>query len=386
MINGFIDSNLDLDAVGIKKTSLLVKNGLISEVGNNPEKSLINVPNDLFVVPGFIDEHIHGSNGFDVMEGNYDSLHTISKAILMDGVVAYCPTTMTMSKDEIIKALTNINEYIKKNPLDTAKVLGAHLEGPFISKKYKGAQEEINIKKCDVNLFKEFEDVCHSIKEVTFAYEENGKELLRYLVSKNITPSIGHTNCKAELLKEGIEEGISCATHTFNAMSPFLHREVGTVGTVLLSDKVNCELICDLIHVCPDAIRLLYKCKGKKIILITDSMEAKHMKDGIYALGGQKVIVKDNAARLSDGTLAGSILTMNKAIKNIRDVLSLSFTDAIDLATINPARNIHEDKHLGSIKAGKNASFAIVDKDFDVKATIVNGEILFKKEDYSWLR
>jgi N-acetylglucosamine-6-phosphate deacetylase len=169
-------------------------------------------------------------------------------------------------------------------------------------------------------------------------------------------------------------------------MSPFHHREIGTVGMVLLDDRVKAELICDLIHVSPNAIRLLYKCKGKSIILITDSMEAKHMKDGFYSLGGQKVIVKDNAARLEDRTLAGSILTLNKAVKNISSVLGISLEEAIDLASLNPAVNLREDKERGSIKKGKRADFAIVDKDMDVKATIVGGEILFRKENYSWLR
>jgi N-acetylglucosamine-6-phosphate deacetylase len=386
MIEGFRNSNIYIEGYKIKKESLKVDKGQISDFGSVSANNLLTLPDNLILIPGLIDEHIHGSDGFDTQDANRESLHAIAQGVLKDGVTAFCPTTMTMSEEEIISALKNINSYIQDKPSDTAIVLGAHLEGPFISAKFKGAQEEKNIRKCDVDLFKRFQKACPFIKEVTFAYEEDGEGLLKYLISQNITPSIGHTNCSSDLLKKGIDEGLRCATHTFNAMSPFHHREIGTVGMVLLDDRVKAELICDLIHVSPNAIRLLYKCKGKSIILITDSMEAKHMKDGFYSLGGQKVIVKDNAARLEDGTLAGSILTLNKAVKNISSVLGISLEEAIDLASLNPAVNLREDKERGSIKKGKRADFAIVDKDMDVKATIVGGEILFRKENYSWLR
>lgn len=367
-------------------TSLKVSKGLIKEIGITKNNNFIIVPNNLYIIPGLIDEHIHGSNGDDVMNATPSSLLNIAKSILQDGVTSFCPTTMTMAKHNIIEALKNITDCINQKNNDSAKIIGAHLEGPFISAKYKGAQNGKDIIKCNVDDFKDFLEACPYIKEVTLAYEEKGQRLLSFLKNHHITASIGHSDCKSDLLIEGINNGITCATHTYNAMRPLHHREIGIVGTVLLDDRINAELICDLIHVSPNAIKLLYKCKKEKIILITDSMEARHLNKGIYSLGGQKVIVKDGVARLKDGTLAGSTLTLNKALYNFMNVLNLKFNQVIDYATINPAKNLNLDKLIGSIEEGKNADFTIIDDEFNVYATIVNGNILYKKEDYKWLK
>ena len=169
-------------------------------------------------------------------------------------------------------------------------------------------------------------------------------------------------------------------THTYNAMQAFKNREPGTVGAALTCDSVKCELIGDLFHVSPTAIKILLKCKGlDKVIAITDGMEAKHLDDGEYALGGQPVYVKDGFARLADGTIAGSTLKMNVAMQNFTKVIGLSFTQAVDLATINPAKNLGIFDHKGSIKKGKDADFAVVDKDFNVYMTVRGGNIVYEK-------
>ena len=204
--------------------------------------------------------------------------------------------------------------------------------------------------------------------------------MVEYLVNNNIVASIGHTDCTSSLLKKGIEEGITCSTHTYNAMRGIHHREIGTVGQVMLNDKVNCELICDLHHVSLDAIKLLFKNKGKdKIILISDSMRAKYLSEGNYTLGGLPVIVKDGTARLHDGTLAGSILQLNNALKNIQKPLNLTIEEASDLVSKNPSRNLHLDHLIGSINEGKYADLTIVDKDFNIYMTIVHGKIYYNK-------
>jgi len=383
MIKGFVDSNILVADSGIKKTSLNVAAGKIAEIGQGEG---IHVPPNLIVVPGFIDEHIHGSDGADAMDAEASSLDTIRKAITQDGVTSFCPTTMTMDKNHILSALKVIHNAIKADERDGARILGAHLEGPFISPTFKGAQKEEDIRPCDVSLMKEFVQACPEIREVTFAYEQNGAELLKFLLEKGIVPSIGHSDCPPALLKEGVGKGIRCVTHTYNAQRRFTHRDVGVVGIALIDDRLRCELICDLIHVCPDAVKLLYKCKGQdKLILITDSMEGKHLKDGHYSLGGQDVLVKDGAARLADGTLAGSVLTLNKAIKNAKDTLGISLAQAVELASKNPAENLGLGETMGSIKKGYLADFAVVDESLNVYLTIRDGEIVYQKAAYPWI-
>ena len=381
MITGFADCLIDVAGVGFKRTSLSINNGRISSIGTGKG---IHLPDNLFLIPGLIDEHIHGSDGFDAMDGKVSSIQSIQRALPQDGVTSFCPTTMTMGKEAIISALSSIDEALKNDGGIGSRILGAHLEGPFISSVFKGAQEEKNIRLCDVDLMKEFVSVC-PIKEVTFAYEEKGDDLLRYLKDKGILASIGHSNCEPELLKKGIEEGIRCSTHTFNAMRRFTHRDVGIVGIVLLDQRVRCELIGDLIHVCPDAIRLLYRMKGNEgIVLITDSMEAKHLPDGKYALGGQDVYAKDGAARLLDGTLAGSILALNHAVRNVKNTLGVSLAEAVDFATKNPAKNLHLEGEIGSIQAGYRADFAVVDQDLNVYLTVRDDQIIYQNPSSSW--
>ena len=177
-----------------------------------------------------------------------------------------------------------------------------------------------------------------------------------------------------------INNGFTTSTHTYNAMKGIHHREIGTLGAVMLDDRVKCELIADLHHVSAGAIRLLYKAKGKDgNLLITDSMEAKGLPDGMYQLGGNPVVVKEGTARLENGTLAGSILHLNEGVRNVKNVLGLTLEDAIDLATINPARNMGLDKEIGSIKVGKRADFAIIDSNVNVYKTIRDGKIIYSK-------
>jgi len=286
-----------------------------------------------------------------------------------------------MDKPHIIKSLESISQFMDNPNNPGARCLGIHLEGPFISKKFKGAQKEEVIIEFNKDLFDEFLLASNNrIKLVTLAYEENQNGMVDYLSSKGIISSIGHSNCSSELLKQGIEKGITCSTHTFNAMKGIHHREIGTLGQVLLNDNVNAEVIADLHHVSEDALKFLYKNKGQdKVILVTDSMRGKYMEDGNYNLGGQEVIVKDNTARLKDGTLAGSILKMTDGLKNARKVFGLSFTDTIKLATINPARNLHIDSMFGTIEEGKYADLVVIDEDFNVYMCIVNGEIVYSK-------
>lgn len=381
MIKGFNNVNVYLEGVGIVKRSITIEDGKIKKVSQENHPDYLTLSSDKIVIPGFIDEHIHGANHSDAMYPEYKHIENIACTVAKEGVTSFCATTMTQSIEAIDAALKNIKEYIESKPEKGAEVIGIHLEGPFISKQFKGAQGEEWILPCDIKQFRHFEEVSgNHIKIVTLAYENNGKELVHYLNDKGIVASLGHTASTYEDACEAFKEGMKCTTHTYNAMQIFKNREPGTVGAALVNDNVNCELICDLFHVSKPAIKILLKCKGlKNVVAITDGMEAKHLDDGEYALGGQPVYVKGGFARLKDGTIAGSTLKMNVAMQNFTKEIGLSFTQAVDLATINPAKNLGIFDHKGSIKDGKDADFAVVDKDFNVYMTVRGGNIVYEK-------
>lgn len=329
-----------------------------------------------YVSPGFIDIHIHGSVGHDTMDGEIENIKGISEVIAKNGVTGFLPTTMTMSREKIYKALDNIKCCMKLS-FQGAKILGAHLEGPFISERYKGAQKKDYIITPDYNFIECFKDI---IKIITLAPEEdkNFNFIRQVKENTNIILSIGHTNATYEEAMKAISKGISSATHTFNGMTPFNHRNPGVVGAIFNSD-IYCEIIADTIHIHPEIFQTLGKIKGKdRLILITDSMRAGCLKDGISELGGQKVIVKNNTARLEDGTLAGSVLTLNKAVKNYMENTDFKIYEVVNMASLNPAKSLGIDSKTGSIEVGKDADIVIFDNDFNIKQTVINGETIFK--------
>lgn len=329
-----------------------------------------------YISPGFIDVHIHGSGGSDTMDGTIDALTTISKVISSNGVTSFLPTTMTMDKEKIYKALDTIEQCMKLD-LGGATILGAHMEGPFISKKYKGAQNPDYIIKPDYSFIENYIDV---IKILTIAPENDDNFSFISKVKENtkITLSIGHSDSTYEEAMAAIKKGVTHATHIFNVMTPLNHRNPGIIGAIFNSD-ICCELIADSIHVHPSIFKIVSNIKRKdKIILITDSMRAGCLKDGISELGGQKVIVENNSARLEDGTLAGSILKLNKAVKNFMDNTNIPIYEAVAMASLNPAKNIGMDNTKGSLKIGKDADITIFDENFEIQYTIVNGKTVFQ--------
>lgn len=365
---------------GIKKGSFGIKDGKITEA---PIKgNILSIPDGLILVPGFIDEHIHGADGADAMDAEETSLETIAKALPQEGVTSFLATTMSMDAPHIENALKTIASYRKKEH-SGARIMGAHLEGPFISKIHCGAQDPKNIIPFNKDLFLKFyEDSGKSIKEVTFAYEENGEEALKTFNDLHIRGSIGHSDATSAQFLKALGEGLKCSTHTFNAMRGFHHREAGIVGEALLHDNFTCELIADTIHVSTEAMKLFFKCKKKEdVVLISDSTEGKYLPKGEYELGGQKVFIYDGVARLKDGTIAGSVLRLDNALRNVRMVApSLSFTDLIDLVSKNPAKNIGIYDEVGSISKGKMADFVLLDKNFNVKLTVVGGDIVYQSK------
>ena len=331
----------------------------------------------MYVTPGLIDVHVHGSCGADTMDQTVDAIELISQGIAKNGVTSFLPTTMTMSREDIYGALDIVRECMNRT-LNGAKVLGAHLEGPFINAIYKGAQPERYIIKPSYDFIKEYRDV---IKLVTYAPEmDDNYSFTKEVKEKtDITLSIGHTNATYNQAKQAFACGCSHVTHLFNAMTPLNHREPGVVGAALTSD-VFTELIADTIHVNKELFQFILDNKGKdKMILITDSMRAGCMKDGKYDLGGQEVIVKDGAARLSSGTLAGSVLTLNKAIYNFFRNTDATFDEVIHMATLNPATSIGVSDFKGSLEIEKDADIAIFDEEMNCYLSIVEGREVYNK-------
>ena len=367
---------------GIIKTNIIIKDGIISYIGDKEIDGLSTLPDDQVLVPGFIDEHMHGINGYDVMDGSVETLRKIAEEVAKEGVTSFLATTSTASIQKTINTLHAVKAFKEINNSCYAEIIGAHLEGPFLSKTYQGAQLGEYIINPSISLMKEFIiESGNNVKLITLApEEENGLDLIKYLKEHNIIASVGHSNATFNIIKQSIKQGLTTVTHTYNAQKPIHHREVGVVGAAMLFDELYTELICDGIHVSSPAVKLL--CKNKpldKIVLITDSLPEKGLKDGIYLDNDQEIYVKNNELRLKDGTLAGSSLTMNQAIKNIINFTDVNLTNAINFATSNPAKNLNIFDKVGSIKVGKLANFAVIDKELNVYQTIRCGNIIYKK-------
>lgn len=328
-----------------------------------------------YISPGFINLHIHGCKGFDVMDNTPEALAAIRLGMVESGVTAFLPTTMTYDFAMINHSLDCIREAM--HVVLGARILGCHLEGPFISTAYKGAQDSQNILLPDFGLLDKNKDI---IKIVTLAPEVvKDYKFIADCRANDIIVSIGHSAATYDQAVEVIQAGINHATHLFNAMSPLHHRRPGVVGAVL-DTGIYCELITDNVHVHPALQRLVYRVKQKdKILLITDSMRACMLSDGESELGGQTVFVKNQVARLADGTIAGSVLTLNQGIKHFRENTKASLPEAIAMASVNPAKELGIYHETGSIQVGKQADLTVFDEEIDIFTTIVQGETVYQK-------
>lgn len=377
-MKAIINSRLVLKDRIVENKVLLFDEKILSiqEDGESIEGAEIIDAKGSYVAPGFIDIHIHGAFGYDAMDWDPETINHIREGLCRYGVTGFLPTTMSMDAGSIKTALKHIAASMKEEH-PGARVLGAHLEGPFISLHRKGAHAPEHIVKGDYELIRDYLEV---IKIITIAPEAEGNLAFVHRMHEHpqISLSIGHSNATYEEAMEAIEAGIKSATHLFNAMSGMNHREPGVVGAVLNSD-IYCELIADNIHVHPAVYRIVAKAKGSdKLILITDAMRAACMKQGTYNLGGQVVQVDENSARLQDGTLAGSILRLNEAVRNMKNSTGLPLNEIINMVTLNPAKLIGLDQQMGSLEQGKKADMVIFDEDINIQAVIMNGKLSFR--------
>ncbi len=384
IINGTIITPFHL----VSGKAIIVEKGKIKEIVNKEELSSVTLTGaevieaqDKFVVPGYIDIHIHGGGGSDVMDGNYEAINQISITHSHFGTTSFLPTTMTMSKDKILRSLRSIGEAAKKGTAG-AEILGIHMEGPYINPEKKGAQKEEDIRVPSIEEFTQFQQASGDlIRLVTIAPEIPGAiDFIKYLDKQNIIVSVGHSNATYTQVQAAIQAGLSHVTHTFNAMRGLHHREPGVVGAALSSPELTVEMIADGIHIHPVVMKILIQAKEiEKIVLITDAMRAAGMSEGIYELGGQEVTVDKEQARLKDGTLAGSILTMDQAVKNLVTKVSISLPKAIQMASFNPAKSIGVENKKGSLEPGKDADIVILNKKLEAELTMVTGKVVYRR-------
>lgn len=363
----------------IFKGDIRIKGSHISEIEENlveNEKEEVLDLEGKLLIPGFIDVHIHGADGADAMDGSIESLQKISKYLASKGTTNFLATTLTSSKEMLKKVLSCIGE-VQNQEMEGANIFGAHMEGPYFDVEYKGAQNEKYIKMAGMEEIQEYLSVKKDlVKLFALSPNSNNLDIIRYLVKEGVIVSVGHSAASFEQVMAAVEAGLSHATHTFNGMKGFTHRDPGVVGAVLDSDEITAEVIFDKIHVHPEAVRVLIKTKGvEKVVCITDSMSATGLPCGRYKLGELDVNVVDNQARLSsNGALAGSVLTMDKAFRHLLE-LGYNLMDAVKLTSTNVAKEFH--LNTGMIRVGKDADLVVLDEKHEVKMTIVKGKIKY---------
>ncbi|MGM0754292.1 MAG: N-acetylglucosamine-6-phosphate deacetylase [Bacillota bacterium] len=386
-----MDGNIYAEDTIYEKGFIKIENGVITGMGDrsqltdSEEYKVISLPHGYSVVPGMIDIHIHGVNGADTMDAKREALDTMTGTLPKEGTTSFLATTMTEGSDAIEKALKATADYMSKHQRDgQAEILGIHLEGPFINPDKAGAQPLNRIQKPSVDTFKHWQALSQNhIKLVTLAPElDDDYELIRYLKGNGIVASVGHSGATFDQVGEAIDAGLSHVTHLFNQMSGLHHREPGIVGASFLRQELMVELISDGIHVRPEVIQLAFnQITDERLILITDSMRAKCLKNGQYDLGGQMVTVKDGKALLDEDTLAGSVLKMKDAFTNIQTFTTSDMRSAVKMTAENPAKQLNVFDRKGSLAPLKDADIVILDENNDVYTTICKGKIAYIRED-----
>ena len=336
----------------------------------------------LHVLPGFVDVHVHGGGGHDAMSGDPDDIRGMGRFHARHGTTALAPTTGTAPKEAILNAARTVGEAMTR-PTGGARIVGAHIEGPFINPAWAGAQNPAHIVDIDMRFVQQLA-ATDAVKLMTFAPElPEGGELTKELIRHGIVPVMGHTGATWAQTAEAADLGVVQATHTYNAMLGLHHREPGALGRILVDDRIRGQLIADNIHVHPGAMDLLWRCKGPfGIMLITDAIRAVGLPEGEYEFGRLPVTVKDGACRLPDGTLAGSIATMDVCLRNLMDATGLDLAEVWQASSLVPAGSLKLDYTIGHFATGCMADIAIVDDNINVAATIVGGRVQYLASAY----
>lgn len=368
---------------GIETGWLYCENGRIRALGFDPAimpiaESTLNA-HDALLLPGFIDVHVHGGDGHEVMDAHAETLPALSRFYARHGVTSFLATTWTDNYERIKAALLMCASAMQSGQaLPGAALLGVHQEGPYINVSKVGAQNPAHVRPAPRDEATEFLNL-NVIKLMALAPEIEGNHwLIEECVKRGVVVSAAHTSASYDDMLKAIERGVTQTTHTFNAMVGLQHREPGTVGAAMACDELVCELIADNIHVHPGAMRALYKAKGPDgIILISDAIRAAGMPDGEYPIDDRTITVRDGAVRLPDGTLAGSILTMEVALKNFITATGAPLETVWQTSSLNAARALGIANRKGSLEPGRDADLVLLNEDFVVQKTLVGGHVVY---------
>ena len=362
---------------------VLVEGAKILEVGS---RRAVRFSRDEFQVvghsqqllaPGFIDVHTHGAMGRDVMEGTDEALEVISRFLAAHGTTSFLATTVTASPIATLQAVEALGSQVDR-PLPGARMLGLHLEGPFINPEKRGAHTAKYIRRPSTLIFDQLLACSsHQIKLITVAPEvEGGLELIRFARAKGVVVSLGHSNATLEETMAAIALGAGNATHTFNAMRPFSHRDPGILGAVLTAPEIWAELIADGVHVSPAAINLCIQCKSaRRILLISDAVSATGMPEGQYRLADIEITLSGGICRTREGQLAGSTLTQDQALRNMVRWSHLPLEAVLGMLTRNPAQSLGIAESKGTLAEGRDADMVLLDRNLRVNTTIIQGEV-----------
>ena len=379
-MKAIVNGKIILNDKIIENNALIFNEKIIDIVSSDeiPEATEIIDANGGYVAPGLIDLHIHGYLSKDVCDGEEESIRIISKGLLANGVTGYLPTTMTEDMKTIRKALEVCRSLKEESKdWDGSTILGCHAEGPFISESKKGAQDAKYILKPDASFVKEYKDI---IKTITLAPEcdtEDFAAIREICRDTDVVVSMGHTSADYNTAMASIDAGVKHTTHLFNAMTPLTHRAPGVVGAALNGD-VSVELIVDTVHVDKALYNMLWKLKGRKLCFITDCLPAGGLPVGEYTLGGQKIFYDGIICKLEDGTIAGSVLQLNKGVWNVYSNSDIPLYECVNCASLNPATVIGMEKNKGSLEIGKDADIIITDNQFNIMKTIIGGKVKYE--------
>lgn len=361
----------------IIKSNIQIKNGKIFKISSDIESDNSIDCEGKFLIPGFIDVHIHGIGGYDAMDGTTEAITAISQNVLKKGVTSYLPTLLTESTEKIHKGFEAVKKTKSMKPEKAADIIGVHMEGPFFSEEFKGAQNPKYLQYGSVDsLEKLIGNHWDILKILTCAPERIDTDIIYKLRKNHVIASIGHTSADNDLVEKASLLGMNHCVHLYNGMKGLHHREPGTAGAILYNDRIYAELILDGIHVHPKMAKIAYKCKGNKLMLITDAMRAAGLEDGKYDLGGQDVFVKNGEARLESGALAGSTLTMDTAFKNALKFLDSDIIKVVKLTSTNAAEQLKLHSK-GKIEVGRDADLLVLDKEYNIEKIIKDGNIIY---------
>ncbi|MFK3860894.1 N-acetylglucosamine-6-phosphate deacetylase [Pseudoalteromonas rhizosphaerae] len=366
----------------LKNHFMLVENGIISHFTQNPTAGVsIDDYGNAAIIPGLIDLHIHGREGCDVIDCKMSSIETISCSLAEHGVTGFLATTVTTDWQQTLNAMSVIGQAYTQQP-SGAQVLGGYSEGLFFSEVHKGAHnQDYFLELSQSHLEAMINAATGSLKVVALAPEKPGANvLIEYLTAQGIRVMLGHCDANYEQTQSALEHGACGGVHVFNGMRGIHHRDPGCAGAVLMNDDALVEVIADGVHLHPTILKLIYKLKGpQKIALISDCINAGGLNDGEYKLGKMDVVVQQGVARTASGSLAGSTLTLEQAVKNMHQLGSVELREAINMASIVPAQFLNIASQVGSLAEGKHANFAILNSDFSIQATYVKGQRCFFK-------